>query len=242
MSNITKLAPYAYLAKRNASGTIYDLFLLVPVDSRKTVDLSNVQPVKGSGSRVFISYTSLDPDPNAPATLYKFKHFEIDSEGIYADILLQGDNSDELTTLIAFDDSDTEPSNSNNDQHSFAPYLFIKKVQEDGHNYFCPSSIVFFEGSAGSQSESLTVTTAGSTHTLTPGDNSTNNPDYFTVNQDVRHEIPGFLYTFSGEVNAYTSANKPIRKGKVKRIWAIVAFTNGSDLHELSEDAFPPNT
>lgn len=236
MSNITKIAPYVYLAKRSSSGTIYDLYLLVPVSSRKTVDLTNVQPEAAAGARIFISYTSSGANLSEPAPKYAFKHWEIDSEGAYVDIHIQGDDSDDFTTIVTFADADTEPATSTNDQHTFAPYLFIGRKTEGGHMYFCPSTIVLFEGDAGAQSEALTFSNNGSSHEITPGDSGdlVTAAENFAVNQDVRHEISGTTYTFDGTVTAALA--KPIRKGKIRNMWATAAKSNGQTSVLASEE------
>lgn len=229
MSNLRKIAPYVYLAKQSGAGTEYDLYLLVPEDARKTVNL-NVQPVKGPGNRIFISYNSVEPAALEPMSGFKCKHWEIDSEGTYVDILIQGDNSEELSTLVAFADADPEPATSTNDKHTFAPYLYIGTEMDGEHFYFRPSNIVLFEVNTGAIGEGLTFSGSVSEHTLTPGDNGTiiTNPENFAVNQSVRHEISGTTYTFGGTVNEYASLNKPIRKAKTKKIWITLASGNNS--------------
>lgn len=219
MSNIKKIAPYLYLTKRS-SGLIYDLYLLVPVDSKKTVDLSNVEPTS-SGSRIFISYSSSTPNPSEIQPLYVVKHWVINNaESTFEDIQVQADGDDDLTTLVSFVDADTEPATSTNEQHTFAPYLFVGQETSEGHNYFCPSDIVLFEEDAGAQNQELTFSTSNSIYTMTPGNSSAaiSNPENFAVNQDVHHEISSLEYTFEGVVNAAFA--KPVRKGKIKKIWA----------------------
>jgi len=225
MSNITKIAPYAYLAKRNtSSGTVFDLYLLVPVDARTTVNLENVQPVKGPGDRIFISYASSSTEFMEALSQYQFRHWEIDSEGTYVDIQIQGNGDENLTTVMAFEDADSEsaePTSAAPDHCTFAPYLFVGMELADDHLYLRPSSIVLFEGSAGAESQSLTFSGGTSLYTLTPGEGGAliTSPESFTVNQDIRHEISVPPYIFEGIIDELTAAPKPIRKGKTRKMW-----------------------
>lgn len=236
MVNIKKLAPYVYLAKKNGTETLYNLFLLVPVDSRRTVDLDNVQPVKGPGNRIFIQYNSTEPDTEGLPSLYKYKHWEIDSEDAnYADILIKGDDNDELTNLVAFADADTEPATSTEQKHTFAPYLFIGTETEGEHLYCRPSGIVLFEGNAGMENDGLTISDNFSEYKLTPGEAGTDaeNPENFAINRNVRHKTAESVYTFGSTVEAYAALDKPIRKGKVKKLWAFRETNGNGELEHL---------
>ncbi len=237
MSNVRKTAPYAYLAQR--SNNIYDLYLLVPVDSRKTVDLTSVEPETGAGAHLRIAYTSYSPAPNEPVYQYKARHWQINKDS-YQDIVIQADNNEDLITTLRFIDADSQPATSVDDQHTFAPYMFVGKEIANGHYYFRPSMIVLFEEGVGAQAQTLTLSEGISEYAITPGDSGSlvTEPELLAVNQDVRHEINGVIYTFVGTIDENTALNKPIRKGKTTKMWSTVARSNGaSDNLEVATSA-----
>lgn len=236
MSNIKKIAPYAYLARQ--SSNIYDLYLLVPVDSRKTVDLANVEPETGAGTHIYISYTSVAPAPNEPTFQYKARHWQI-SKDSYQDIVIQADNNEDLVTTLRFIDADPVPATSTDDRHTFAPYVFIDKEIENGHFYFRPSLVVLFESGTGAQGQLFTLSDVSSEFTVTPGESAplVTDPEKFAVNQGVRHEINGVIYTFVGTVDESLNLNKPIRKGKTTKMWSTVARSNGVTASDNLEKA-----
>lgn len=220
MSNISKLAPYAYLAKRNGS-TVHDLLLLVPVDaSGGDTDLSNVNPSK-SGTRVSISYTT---NGNAANALYRFKHFEIDSEGRYVDIEIKGDNQADRSILLNFADADTEPATVSNQMQTCAPYLFAKKETVSGtEKYAHPSCIVVFDGNLGAQSETLMFHQDGCVLTFTLGNtNITTDPNQFAINKNLKAAIvTDGSHTFEGNVAGNSAFSKPPRKARINKDWNI---------------------
>lgn len=220
MSNITRLAPYAYLAKRSGNNTMYDLLLLVPVDASGDTDLSNVSAVKPNGStRITINYATNGSNADTP---YRFKHFQIDSDGTYLDIEIKGNNSAELTLVLAFADADTVEAVVSNQMQTCAPYLFAKKETVSSTQKFVhPSCIVIFDGNLGAQAESLVFNTDGCTLTITLGSSSaTTDPAKFAINQNIKAAIvANGVHTFEGNVAAYSAGNKPPRKNVGKFIW-----------------------
>ncbi len=217
MSNIIRLAPYAYLAKRS-SGTVHDLLLLVPVDTSGDTDLSNVSPTK-SGTRVSINYATNSNSANAP---YRFKHFEIDSEGRYLDIEIKGDNNADRSTLLEFADADTELATVSNQMQTCAPYMFVKKeTASSTEKYAHPSCIVLFDGSLGAQAEALVFNADGCLLTFTLGNSSvTTDPNQFVINQSIKRAIiPNGMHTFESNVAGNSGLAKPPRKNKVKVLW-----------------------
>ncbi len=235
MNNITKLAPYAYLARRSDTGTIFDLYLLVPVDSEKTVELDKVQPTKGPGTRILIPYPTTEPgtptppprppQPEgappplgpAPGLSFQFRHWEIDSEGTYRDICIRADGREDLTTLIAFADADPEPVTTPGERLTFTPYMFLKKYVEGEQFYSRPSCIVLFDYDAGVQEEELTLHVEGATLVITPGDNHStiNGIGDLTINRNLRHKTSGPGYIFKVIVQNYPGLNKPSRRGMI---------------------------
>ncbi|MDO8366996.1 MAG: hypothetical protein Q7T20_09380 [Saprospiraceae bacterium] len=216
MSNITRLAPYAYLAKRSGSNTLYDLLLLVPVDASGDTNLSNVSADKPGGTtRITIDYAT---NGSNAGTLYRFKHFEIDSDGTYLDIEIQGNNSADLTTVLAFADADTEQAVVSSQMQTCAPYIFTKIETVGSLNYLLPSCIVIFDSGLGAQSEAIISATNKCTLNFTLGNSgATTAPTSFLINQDIK----AFLttnqeFTFEVNIAANDSFSKPPRKGKVK--------------------------
>jgi hypothetical protein len=210
MANISRLAPYVYLAKRSGS-TVYDLLLLVPVDANGDTDLSNVTPVKPSGStRVTVSYMT---NGNNAGTLYRFKHWAIDSEGTYLDIEVKGDNSADKSIVVKFADADTEPASVSNQMQTCAPYIFAKKETVGNDHFALPSCIVIFDSSLGVQSESVIFATDGCNPTYTMGTGTTNtDPTKFVVNQKVKSKLVlNVEFTFEATVEAYPALSKPPR-------------------------------
>ncbi|MBC7775034.1 MAG: hypothetical protein H7246_06300 [Phycisphaerae bacterium] len=217
MSNIIKLAPYAYLAKRNGSN-MHDLLLLVPVDTSGDTDLSNVSATK-SGTRVSINYVTNSNSTNVP---YRFKHFEIDSEGRYVDIEIKGDNNADRAILLEFGDADTEPATVSNQIQTCAPYLFSKIETVGNLKYIQPSCIILFDGGLGVQSETIIFASDSCVPTISLGNNNaTTDPTMFVINQNVKAILtPNQEYTFEGNVAGNSSYNKPPRKHKTRLIWA----------------------
>lgn len=235
MGNIKKLAPYAYLARRSDTQTIYDLYLLVPVDAERTVDLSNVQPAKGPGTRITIPYPTTEPGAPAPpprpgkpampppapkpapASSYKFRHWEIDSEGTYLDICIQADDREDLSTLIAFADADTEPGTGTEEHLVHAPYLFLEKYREGEHFYFRPSCIVLFRENTGIREEELTLHGMGATLVVTPGDRNLiiRHPEDLSVNRNLRQETSGPEYHYKVIIMNNSELDITKRQGKI---------------------------
>lgn len=115
--------PYAYLVKRKGRDTMYDLLLLVSVDSAGDTDLSKVGALKCGGTRIKIDYTTNGSNSGVP---YRLKHMEIDSEGTYLDIEIQGDGSPDRVLVIAFSEADTDPAVIINSMQPGGPLLLIK--------------------------------------------------------------------------------------------------------------------
>lgn len=220
MSNILRLAPYAYLAKRSGGGSVYDLLLLVPVDSSGDTDLSNLTAVKPPReTRVTIDYTTTNSAANVP---YRFKHFVIDSDnGAYVDIKIRGDNNDGLSNIIAFADADTEPATVSNQQQTCAPYLFAKIETAGNVKFVHPSCVVLFDTGIGMQSESIVFAPHSCTPTLALGNsNATTDPTLFAINLDIKALLTiNQVYTFEVNVSGNTNLGKPPRKNKVKVLW-----------------------
>lgn len=216
MSNITRLAPYAYLAKRSGNNTLYDLLLLVPVDASGDTDLSNVAAVKPGGTtRITIDYPT---NGNNAGTPYRFKHFEIDSDGTYIDIEIQGNNSAVLTTVLAFADADTEQAVVSSQMQTCAPYIFTKIETVGNQKYLQPSCIILFDNGLGAQSEAIIFATNKCTLNFTLGNNSaTTAPTSFLINQDIKTLLTANQeFTFEVNIAANSSYSKPPRKVKAK--------------------------
>ena len=211
MSIISRLSPYAYLAKRSGNNTIYDLLILIPVDSTGDTDLSNVSPVKPGGTRIRISYTTTGTSANAP---YRFKHWEIDTDGTYLDLEIKGDNNADKTLVLAFADADTEQATVSNQIQTCAPYLFAKIETVGSIKYIQPSCIVLFDNGLGAQGEAITFASNSCSLTFTLGTSgATTSPGSFTINQNVKAQLSqGVTYSFEGNVAANGGANKPPRK------------------------------
>ena len=219
MSNIIKLAPYAYLAKRSGSGTLYDLLILVPVNASGDTDLSNVTAVKPSGTRITIDYTTTG---SASSGLYRSKHFAIDSDGTFLDIKIQGDNNADRTTVVTFADADTEPATVSNQQQTCAPYVFAKMETDGSLKYIQPSCIILFDTGIGAQSESIIFAPYSCIPTITLGNSSpTTDPTKFVINQNVKMTLtPNQVFSFEGNVLGNSNFSKPPRKAKMKMIWS----------------------
>lgn len=218
MSNITRLAPYAYLAKRSGS-TVHDLLLLVPVDTSNDTDLSSISPTK-SGTRVSINYVT---NSNSANVLYRFRHFEIDSEGRYVDIEIKGDNNADLTTVVAFADADTEPAIVSNQIQTCAPYLYLKTETAGTTKYAQSSCIILFESGLGASNEAIIFAVNSCTPTFSLGNSGSlvTDPNKFAINQNLKVVLtPNQEYTFEGNVAGNTNLAKPPRKGKARMMWA----------------------
>jgi hypothetical protein len=216
MSYITRLAPYAYLAKRSGNNTLYDLLLLVPVDASGDTDLSNVSAVKPNGTtRITINYAT---NGSNAGTLYRFKHFQIDSDGTYLDIEIKGNNSADLTSLLAFADADTVEAVVSSQMQTCAPYLFAKIETVGSLKYLQPSCIILFDGGLGAQSEAIIFATNKCTLNFTLGNSSaTTSPASFAINQDIKALLTSNQeYTFEVNIAANSSYAKPPRGGKKK--------------------------
>lgn len=219
MSNISRLSPYAYLAKRNGNGgNLYDLLLLVPVDASGDTDLSNVMPIKPNGStRITIDYTTNSSAANVP---YRFKHWVIDSEGTYLDIEIQGDNNASRTTLVAFADADTQPATVSSQTQTCAPYLFAKTEATGSKMYLQPSCIVLFDNGFSIQNDAIAFEPHYCSDELNiDTTNGSTDPSKWVINQNVKAALTqGQVYTF--EVGISDAANrKPPRRQKFKIIW-----------------------
>jgi len=214
MSNIIKFAPYAYLAKRGG-GTLYDLLLLVPVDASGDTNLSNVTAVKPGGTRITIDYTTTGIAANAP---YRFKHWVIDSEGTYLDIEIQGNNSADLTTVLAFADADTESTTVSNQMQTCAPYVFAKVETVGSLKYIQPSCIILFDSGLGAQSESIIFATNKCSLNYSLGNSGApTTPSSFLINQDIKALLTANQeFTFEVNIAANSSYSKPPRGGKKK--------------------------
>lgn len=219
MSNIIRLAPYAYLAKRSGGGSMFDLLVLIPVDANGDTDLSNVNPVKRGGKTITIDYTTTG---SAAGVTYRFKHWQIDSEGTYEKIEIQGDNNADRTTVVVFDDADLEQAVITNQQQTCAPYLFAKIETIGSQKFVLPSCIVLFDNGIGVQSESIIFAAHSCTSIFTLGNsNSVTDPTMFAINKDIKAKLTqGVEYTFEVDVPENTGLNKPPRKHKTSRIWA----------------------
>ena len=217
MSNIIKLAPYAYLAKRSGSGTLYDLLLLVSVDASGDTDLSSVSTIKQRGTRITIDYAT---STSAANVSYRYKHWQIDSEGTYLDIEIQGDNNAERTTVLTFADADNEQATVSSQMQTCAPYLFVKIETVGMFKYIRPSCIVLFDAGLGAQSESFIFAPHSCTHTITLGNSGvTTDPTTFAINQNLKSLLTANQeYAFEGNTSAYSSYAKPPRKGKIRVI------------------------
>lgn len=219
MSTMIKFAPYAYLAKRSGNNTLYDLLLIVPVDTTGDTDLSNVTPVKSGGTRITIDYTTTGTGTNV---LYRFKHLTIDSDGTYLDLEIQGDNNADRTTLVTFADADTEPATVTNQYQTCAPYLFVKKETVSSSQKFThPSCIILFDAGLGAQSESLIFDVNGCLLTFTLGNNGvTTDPSKFAINQNIKAAIvSNGTHIFEAIVAGNNYLAKPPRKSKLKMYW-----------------------
>jgi hypothetical protein len=216
MSNITRLAPYTYLAKRSGNNTMYDLLLLVPVDASGDTDLSNVSAVKPNGStRITINYATNGSNAGTP---YRFKHFPIDSDGTYLDIEIKGNNSADLTSLLAFADADIVEAVVSSQMQTCAPYLFTKIETVGTLKYLHPSCIILFDGGLGAQSETIIFATNKCTLNFTLGNSSaTTTPASFAINQDIKALLTSNQeYTFEVNIAANSSYSKPPRGDKKK--------------------------
>ncbi|MDX1910523.1 MAG: hypothetical protein SFV22_03505 [Saprospiraceae bacterium] len=221
MGNIIRLAPYAYLAKRNGNGNIYDLLLLVPVGASGDTDLSNIQPVKTGGNKITVDYTTSNSATNA---LYRVRHWEIDSEGRYQYIQIQGDERSDRTVVLAFEDADDEPAMVSNQQQTCAPYLFVKVESVGNTDFAHPSCIILFDPGLGLYHEDIIFATNTCAPTVTLGSNGgvITDPSRFVINQHVKAKlIPNQTFIFEGTVAGNSNYNKPPRKTKVKVNWAI---------------------
>lgn len=216
MSNIIKLAPYAYLAKRSGSNTLYDLLLLVPVDLNGDTDLSNVTVVKPGGTRMTIDYST---NGNAATVPYRFKHLQIDTDGTYLDIEIQGDNNTDRTTLLVFSEADQMQATVTSQYQTCAPYVFIKKeTVSNTEKYAHPSCIVLFDAGIGAQTESIVFGTDTCTLTFNLGTSGVStDPSKFAINQDIKAAIiANGVHTFDGNVKGLS---KPPRKQITKMYW-----------------------
>jgi hypothetical protein len=221
MGNIIRLAPYAYLAKRNGNGTIYDLLLLVPVGASGDTDLGNVSPVKGNGNKITIDYTTSN---SATSALYRAKHWEIDSDGTYLYLEIQGDDRADRTLFLAFEDADTEPATVSNAQQTCAPYLFAKKESAGNVNVVHPSCIILFDPGLGLYQEEIIFASNVCSPVVTLGNTNgiITDPTKFVINQQVKAIVASNqVFTFEGTVAESPGNNKPPRKMKVKLNWAI---------------------
>lgn len=221
MGNIIRLAPYAYLAKRNGNGTIYDLLMLVPVGASGDTDLNDVEPVKAGGSKIKIDYETSNTATNA---LYRVKHWEIDSEGRYLYIEIQGDERADRTVVLAFEDADDEPVTVSNQQQTCAPYLFVKVETVGSVSFAHPSCIILFDPGLGLYDEDIIFASNACSPTVTLGNNGgvITDPTRFIINQHVKAKLtPNQVFTFEGIVEGNSNYNKPPRRTKVKVNWAI---------------------
>ncbi|MFN0214112.1 MAG: hypothetical protein ACKVT2_07635 [Saprospiraceae bacterium] len=216
MSNLIKLAPYAYLTKKSTGATLYDLLLLVPVDASGDTDLSNVNPVKPAGTRITIDYTT---NGSNAGTLYRFKHFEIDSNGTYLDVQIRGNNSTELTTVLAFADADNVPASVVGQMQTCAPYLFANIETVGTSNYIRPSCIILFDILLGAVNESIIFAPNSCTLSYTLGNvGITTDPTKFAINQPLKAVITANQeYVFDVGVEGNINLGKPPRKGKTRK-------------------------
>lgn len=219
MSNIIRLAPYAYLARRSEESTLYDLLLLVPVDNAGDTNLNNVTPVKAGGTRITINYSTSGSPANA---LYRFKHFVIDSEDKYEDIEIKGNNSADLTTVVEFSEADDQEASVTNEYQTCAPYLFVKKETVSSTEKFAhPSCIVIFDPGLGALTEALVFRPDDCALNFTLGNSGVvTDPTKFAINQSIKAEI-----TYNGvhELEVFIDGNsyfaKPPRRHKLKMHW-----------------------
>lgn len=221
MSNITRLAPYAYMARRSANSNLYDLLLLIPVDATGDTDLSSVTAVKQSGStRITVNYAT---NTNAATVPHRLKHLVIDREGTtYLDVEIKGDNLSERSTILTFLDADTAPVSVTNNMQTCAPYLFAKIEVAGNQRYIQPSCIVLFDPGLGSLVETniFASNTCSTGFTLGSNGGVVTDPSKFVINQHLKAVLTqGQVYTFEAVVNENSSENKPPRRGTRKLIW-----------------------
>ncbi len=219
MSNISKLAPYAYLAKRSGNNSLYDLLLLIPVDMAGDVD-QNSFSVSTSGTRIAVNYTT---NSNATTASYRYKHLEINSNnGAFVDLLIKGDNNADRSTLLTFALADTEPATISNEMQTCAPYVYLKIDATGTQKYIHPSCIVLFDAGLGAQSESLVFGANSCTQIFVLGNTGvTTDPSKFTLNQNLKVEVNlNQDYTFDGNVAASSTYSKPPRKNRTKPAWS----------------------
>jgi hypothetical protein len=217
MSNISKLAPYAYLAKRSGNNSLYDLLLLIPVDMAGDVD-QNSFSVSTSGTRITVNYTT---NSNATTASYRYKHLEINSNnGAFVDLMIKGDNNSDRSILLLFADADTQPATVSNDMQTCAPYVFIKSEAVSTQQYCRPSCIVLFDAGLGALNEEIAFSANSCDLTFTIGNSGvTTDPSKFAINQNIKALLtPNEAFVFEGNVAANSSYSKPPRTSKAKLI------------------------
>lgn len=217
MGNISKLAPYAYLAKRSGNNSLYDLLLAIPVDTAGDVD-QNSFSVSTSGTRITVSYTT---NSNATTPQNRYKHLEINSNnGAFVDLLIKGDNQADRSILLLLADADTQPATVSNEMQTCAPYVFVKTETVSTQKYGRPSCIILFDAGLGSLDEAIAFSANSCDLTFTLGNSGvTTDPSKFAINQNIKALLtPNMEFVFEGNVAASSSYSKPPRKSKTKLI------------------------
>lgn len=196
---------------------MYDLLVLVPVDLVRDTDLSAINPVK-NGTRITITYTTIGQGTTAA---YRFRHWEIDTEGTYVDLEIRGDNMPERSQVLAFTDADTEPATVSGQMQTCAPYLFGRVEMVAGVPFIHPSCIILFDPGLGSLTESLNFAPNKGTINFTLGSNGvTTDPSKFAINQQLNiTPANGLPYTIEAVIAAYPAAAKPPRRSNKKLNW-----------------------
>ncbi|MBN8680557.1 MAG: hypothetical protein J0M29_20200 [Chitinophagales bacterium] len=215
MHGIYKIKLYpVVLARWN---TLYDLLVMVPVDLLRDTDLTTVNPVK-SGSRVTIHYATTSLGTTAP---YRFRHWEIDSEGTYLDIEIRGDNLPERSQVLAFADADLESATVTWQMQTCAPYLFGRVEMVAGVPLVHPSCIILFDPGLGSLTENINFAPNKTTINFNMGNNGViTDPAKFTINRQLQITPgDGLPYNIEAAIAAFPAAAKPPRRSTRRVVW-----------------------
>lgn len=217
MSNIKKLAPYVYLAKRNDGSGKYDLFLLVPVGQSGDADLVNASVSAEDSKKVVITYETSN---NAANMAFRTRRFVVQDNGDLESIEVKDNNGDNVVWL-EIGDSDNAAVDQNVDYQTFAPYVFAG-IETDGQNqYGGLSCIILDDNNLGVLNEAMIFSENKLTVSFYIGSGgATGNMNSFLVNQNIKAELAEKVpFTFDVHVAATTASNKPPRKNKVKVLW-----------------------
>lgn len=217
MSNIKKLAPYVYLAKRNDGSGKYDFFLLVPVGQAGDTNLANVNISTEDPKKILITYPTSTDNANV---IFRTRRFEVEATEEMTYLRVADDNN-QFVMDVELSDADETPGTQNADHQTFAPYLFSEIESGAQKNWLHSSCIVLYDNGLTISNESIVF---GVNHSDVTFDIESNNsavqPENFVTNQKIKAEMAAEEpFTVSANINGNNNYNKPPRSTKVTKIW-----------------------